>query len=143
LDNANNPLLDVADANTVPASQAATISYAGLQSLAVGNLHLVPLPPDFAMPLGAQINIADLAAIDSNDREHCGLHVEAMQCTAALFDGKPMTCLEHIESMLVQYVATAWDWSAGALAWRARTGAALQARLRRPETARLLFLRCN
>jgi len=34
LDNANNPLLDVADANTVPASQTAAISYAGLQSLA-------------------------------------------------------------------------------------------------------------
>jgi len=33
----------------------------------VGNTHLVPLPPDFAMPLGAQVNVADLAAIDSND----------------------------------------------------------------------------
>ena len=63
LDGANNPLLDVADANTVAASLTATISYAGLQSLAVGTLHLVPLPPDFAMPLGAQINVADLAAI--------------------------------------------------------------------------------
>ena len=67
LDNANNPLLDVIDANTIPASQTATISFAGLQSLAVGNTHLVPLPPDFAMPLGAQINVADAAAIDNND----------------------------------------------------------------------------
>jgi hypothetical protein len=33
----------------------------------VGNTHLVPLPPDFAMPLGAQVNVADLAAIDSNE----------------------------------------------------------------------------
>ena len=28
--------------------------------------------------------------------------------TDALFAGKPMTCLERIESMLVQYVAAAW-----------------------------------
>jgi hypothetical protein len=28
--------------------------------------------------------------------------------TAALFGSKPMTCLERIESMLVQYVAAAW-----------------------------------
>ena len=68
LDSANNVLYEFIDGNAVAAGGGAGINWAaGVAPAISGITHAVPLPANFMIPVGAQINIFDSAGVDVND----------------------------------------------------------------------------
>jgi len=64
LDSANNVLYEFIDGNAVAAGGNWA---AGVAPAISGITHAVPLPANFMIPVGAQINIFDSAGVDVND----------------------------------------------------------------------------
>jgi hypothetical protein len=68
LDVANNVLFEHIDPNNVAGSGGAGLNWAaGVAAAISGITHVMPLPANFMVPVGAQINVFDSANIDVAD----------------------------------------------------------------------------